>query len=167
VADQASLIADRQSIFKMHLKDYLDTGGVKGYLVDMSRTKPLSNGSAATLALVLKTIGRKSGKVYLNPLIYAAWADEYVIVGSRGGDDVHPDWYRNLKNMKTVDVQVRDKVFRTSWREPAGEERELIWDYLIRYYPNFEAYQAATERVLPVVILTPQARLNERWSVSE
>jgi len=167
MVDQADMIASRQAIFKAHLKGYLETGGVNGYLVDMSRTKPLANGSAATLALVLKTLGRKSGKVYLNPLIYAAWADEFVIVGSRGGDDVQPAWYLNLKEAETVDVQVRDKIFRTAWREPEGDERALIWDYLIRYYPNFEAYQAATERVLPVVILTPQERLDERWSVPD
>ena len=145
-----------------HLRCYLASDGREGYLYDMSAV----GGSKVSTCLVLKTIGRKSGRSLLVPLLYAPWADEYVIVASKGGADEHPAWYLNLVASQEVFFQVKEKKFRGSWRISEGEERERIWNYVTAYFPPYADYQAKTNRRIPVVVLSPNGSVNETWTPS-
>ncbi len=160
MADVSEFINALQPMFAEHLNLYLSTNGDKGYLWDTSG----SGGSPVTTCLILKAIGRKTGRIQLVPLIYSAWGDEYVIVGSKGGSDKHPAWYSNLIARPEVEFQVRDKIFRGTWRIAEGAERASIWDYVSQYFPPYAQYQAKTERTIPVVVLTVKERLNETWA---
>lgn len=154
-----NLLAERAPFFREHVRNYLTTDGKVGYIRDMTS----SGGGETMLHLILRTLGRKSGKVRFVPLTYAAWGDEYVIVGSKGGNDSHPDWYLNLKSRPEVEWQVRDKRFSGTWRIVEGEEREDIWQYVSTYYKGYAQYQARTDRQIPVIILTATGRIHERW----
>jgi deazaflavin-dependent oxidoreductase (nitroreductase family) len=53
--------------------------------------------------MVMKTIGRKSGKVRYVPVNYAIWkGDAYCISGGRE----HADWYRNLQAHPEIEVML-------------------------------------------------------------
>jgi len=159
-----ALLAQYAARIDKHLRDYLETDGVIGYIQDNTD----NGGTEAMLNLVLRTVGRKSGREILVPLLYAAWADEYVIVASKGGADEHPSWYLNLMNRPEVEWQVLGKRFRGTWRVvEEGQERALLWDYLTRYYSAYAGYQERTDRVLPIIVLTPTGRLDERWSLPD
>jgi deazaflavin-dependent oxidoreductase (nitroreductase family) len=99
--------------------------------------------------------GRKSGRTQIVPLIYGDVGGEVVIVASKGGADSNPDWYHNLRDGDEVDVQIATQAFRASWREPEGEERHRIWDFMTRVYPPYLNYQRATTRHIPVIMLNP------------
>jgi deazaflavin-dependent oxidoreductase (nitroreductase family) len=166
MADLTRALAKRASVFQDHLRRYLESGGEDGYLVDMSGAEPLP-GSPVTTHLILRTYGRKTGRPYMNPLIYGPWGHEYLIVGSKGGHDVDPAWFSNLVAQTETQFQVRGARFAGAWSVLQGSERATAWDFLTRYYPSYSAYQARTERTIPVVRLTPQRCLSEAWSLTE
>jgi len=108
-----------------------------------------------TTALLLTTTGRKSGKKRTLPLIYRKVGPNYVIAGSKGGTDTHPVWYLNLVANPEVEIQVRHDVMKARARTATGAEREALWKEMIDELPQYEEYQARTDREIPVVVLEP------------
>ena len=78
-----------------------------------------------------------------------------VIVASKGGADQHPEWYLNLRASDHVDLQIATQAFRASWREPEGDERHKVWDFMVRAFPPYINYQKSTTRHIPVIMMTP------------
>jgi deazaflavin-dependent oxidoreductase (nitroreductase family) len=154
-------MADLSDYIRQHLKSYLETDGADGY----ERSAPGLGGPR--VHLILKAIGRKSGAVHLTPLLFKPWGDDWAIVASKAGADQHPAWFLNLSAAKTVDVQIKDKRYRCTWRICEGDERAKVWRALADYYPPYDDYQAATPRLIPVVILQKLAELDERFSLGD
>jgi deazaflavin-dependent oxidoreductase (nitroreductase family) len=102
---------------------------------------------------LIKCAGRKSGKSYINALIYGNVGGELVIVASKGGADTHPEWYLNIVASNTIGVQIATQAFEATWREPEGEERHDVWAFMAHLYPPYLAYQRSTSRHIPVVML--------------
>lgn len=139
-----------------HRELYLQSGGAKGHVVDLSDV----GGHPFTTHCMIRVRGRKSGKTRIVPLIYGDIGGEVVIVASKGGADRHPDWYFNLRESEHVDVQIATEAFRASWREPKDEERHRIWDFMVSVYPPYLKYQRSTTRHIPVVMLEPVASID-------
>src|SRR5262245_35732284 len=59
----------------------------------------------ATL-LLLHTVGAKSGREHVTPLVYLPDGDRYVVIASKGGAPTNPDWYYNLLAHPDVTVEV-------------------------------------------------------------
>ena len=53
--------------------------------------------------IVLRTIGRRSGKPHTVCLSYLPDGDSMVVVGSFGGAEHHPAWYHNLQGQSRGD----------------------------------------------------------------
>ena len=53
--------------------------------------------------LLLHSIGARSGKERVNPMMYQAVGDAYAVFASKGGAPSNPDWYHNL--IATPDVR--------------------------------------------------------------
>jgi deazaflavin-dependent oxidoreductase (nitroreductase family) len=136
-----------------HLQSYLRSGGARGHIVDL---RPIG-GHAFTTTLLLRTVGRRSGQTRTAPLIYGSIGGEVVVVASKGGADVHPAWYLNLKGGTEASFQIACEAFHATWREPKGAERDAVWAFMEKVYPPYRDYQAATRRTIPLVLLTPQA----------
>jgi deazaflavin-dependent oxidoreductase (nitroreductase family) len=145
----------RRDWMSEHLRSYLESGGAKGHIVDL---RPIG-GLAFTTHLLLKTVGRKSGETRITPLIYGDIGGEVVIVASKGGADVHPAWYLNIKSAREVDYQIGGQAFRSTWREPEGKEREAIWAFMAKGYPPYNQYQTQTKRTIPLVMFAPGASI--------
>jgi deazaflavin-dependent oxidoreductase (nitroreductase family) len=112
-----------------------------------------NNAHALGTHLLLRYRGRKSGKTYITPLSYGIIGGEVVIIASKGGADEHPSWYVNLTACPKVDFQIATQAFQGSWREPEGAEYEQVWDFMVKYFPFYEAYRKRTSRKIPVVML--------------
>jgi len=80
-----------------------------------------------------------------------------VVVASKGGADVHPAWYHNIKGGTEASFQIASEAFQATWREPQGAEREAVWAFMEKVYPPYRDYQVATRRTIPLVMLTPRA----------
>ncbi len=134
-----------------HRNDYLDTGGRDGHVLDYTRL----GGHRFTTTLLLQTRGRKSGERRITPLIYGDIGGQVLVVASKGGADVHPAWFWNLRDMKEATIQIATQAFRATWREPSGQERARLWAFISDNYPPYVDYQAATTREIPIVLFTP------------
>ncbi|MCJ2177330.1 nitroreductase/quinone reductase family protein [Novosphingobium album (ex Hu et al. 2023)] len=150
------LLARTQDFVNEHRSLYLQSGGAMGHILDFKHA-----GARGLLpSLLLKTIGRKSGRIFVTPLIYGIYGDEWVVIASKGGAPEHPAWYLNLTAQPSAGMQVATQAFEVQWREPVGEERDAVWAYMAHLYPPYGDYQKASEgRVIPVVMLSPKAEL--------
>ena len=116
---------------------------------------------------MLKTIGRKSGRTNLAPLLYNTWGDGFVLVASKSGSDTSPAWFHNTLAAAEVAVQVRDRRYRCTWRVVDGVERKNLWRYMSGYFPPYLEYQARTQRQIPVILLTPVGEIDEPFDLPD
>ncbi|MBY0400062.1 nitroreductase family deazaflavin-dependent oxidoreductase [Myxococcota bacterium] len=103
--------------------------------------------------LLLDTIGRRSGTPRTNALTYLPWGDAFVVIASVLGEPKHPAWYHNLVARPEVRIQVGARRMAARARIAEGEERERIWDAVVKESPDYEQYRGKTERRIPVVVL--------------
>ncbi|BBY29016.1 nitroreductase/quinone reductase family protein [Mycolicibacterium sediminis] len=148
-ADAAAIRAEVGDWTRQHLNTYLRSGGAEGHVVDISSV----GGHAMTTHCLIRCAGRKSGTPRVTPLIYGNVAGEIVIVASKGGADDHPQWYLNILDSETIDVQIATQAFEATWREPVDDERHSVWSYMTHLYPPYLAYQSSTTRHIPIVML--------------
>jgi deazaflavin-dependent oxidoreductase (nitroreductase family) len=124
-----------------HIERYLATNGADGHIW---RGVP---------TLLLTTTGRRSGEPRLLPLIYGKDGDRYLVVASKGGAADHPAWYKNLVVHPQVDVQVGADKFRGRARTANRDERPRLWRTMTKIWPDYDKYQATTQREIPVVVI--------------
>lgn len=77
------------------------------------------------------------------------------VVASMGGAPHHPVWYRNLTADAHVSVQDGSEVRDYVAREVTGDEKAEWWTKATAVWPDYDAYQAKTDREIPVVVLEP------------
>lgn len=125
-----------------HTRVYLETGGEKGHHWNGVPT------------LLLTVTGRKTGQKRMTALIYGRDGEDYVIVASKGGAPDHPQWFLNLQANPDVELQVGPETFAATARVADDEERARLWPELAKIWPDYDNYQAKTDRQIPLVILT-------------
>ena len=104
--------------------------------------------------LLLDHRGAKSGKARTSPLLYVEDGDNLVIVASKGGHPRHPAWFHNLRAHPETEVEVpREGRRRVRARVASDEERERLWPRAVALYKPYAAYEAHTERKIPLVVL--------------
>jgi deazaflavin-dependent oxidoreductase (nitroreductase family) len=102
---------------------------------------------------VLWTTGRKTGETRVHPLIYGERGDDVVVVASKGGAPEHPTWYLNLSADPAVEVQVGADRWTGTARTVTGAERSELWQLMTGIWPEYDGYQAKTDREIPVVLV--------------
>jgi deazaflavin-dependent oxidoreductase (nitroreductase family) len=78
---------------------------------------------------------------------------EYVLVASQGGMPTNPSWYYNLIADPTA-LMIQDGPLPQDYvaREVTGDEKIAWWKRAVAAYPPYDEYQAATPRIIPVLI---------------
>ncbi|CAN5116037.1 hypothetical protein BH18ACT12_BH18ACT12_20090 [soil metagenome] len=103
--------------------------------------------------LVLETVGRRSGAVRRTPLFYLPHPRGFIVVASNHGRDEHPQWYRNLTASAEASVAIGREHARVTARVRDEAERAAEWPRAVAAYPAYAAYERATSRPIPVVLL--------------
>lgn len=103
--------------------------------------------------------GRKSGREYVNPMMYLPDdADDTIIFvfATKGGAPTHPDWYYNLTAAGEGSVERGTESYQVTVRELTGAERDRVYAEQARRYPGFADYERQTAgiRTIPVLELT-------------
>jgi deazaflavin-dependent oxidoreductase (nitroreductase family) len=132
-----SLIGDE------HVARYRETGGDVGYLWNGVPT------------LLLTTTGRRTGRQRTSALIFGKDGDDFLVVASVGGMPQHPSWYLNLQANPEAEIQVREDRFAVIARTATEDEKPRLWRVMNEIWPSYDVYQSRTDRVIPVVVLTP------------
>jgi deazaflavin-dependent oxidoreductase (nitroreductase family) len=108
--------------------------------------------------ILIHSIGAKSGKERVSPLVWFPQDDgSLIIIASKGGAPTHPDWYHNVKANPTFEVEVGTETFKVDAEELHGEERDRVWAAVVAERPGFGEYQEKTTRLIPVIRLTRQS----------
>jgi deazaflavin-dependent oxidoreductase (nitroreductase family) len=107
--------------------------------------------------LLLHTTGAKTGQARVNPVMYLADGDDYVVFASKAGAPTNPDWYHNLIANPRASIEVGDQTLNVVASVADGETRERLWSRQKELYPGFADYEAKTTRQIPVVILETEA----------
>jgi deazaflavin-dependent oxidoreductase (nitroreductase family) len=107
--------------------------------------------------LYLTTIGAKSGERRTTPVArFDDGAGGWIVVASAGGTARHPGWYHNIvAHPGEVQAEVSGTRHRVSVDQLEGEARDRAWATVVATSPRFQGYTEKTDRVLPVLRLTP------------
>ena len=106
--------------------------------------------------LLLHQTGAKSGIERVIPLVYMAQNGSYVLIASLGGAPHNPAWYFNLKANPDVAIEVGTERINAVAAEATGAERDRLFQTMADQFPIFHEYQTKTDRVLPVIVLSPR-----------
>lgn len=106
--------------------------------------------------LLLHTVGAKSGRPRVSPMMYLAVGSSWAVFASKAGADTHPAWYHNLIAHPDTTIEVGDRIVEVTARVLDEGEREPIWQEQKQRYPGFADYENKTSRVIPVVMLDPR-----------
>jgi deazaflavin-dependent oxidoreductase (nitroreductase family) len=110
-----------------------------------------------TVALVLTTIGSKSGIERSTPVNYFPGKDgTWLIVASAAGAKNNPAWYHNLAaHPDQVRIELDGQTHHVVAEQLHGIEHEEAWK-MIGSSKRFAQYQAKTDRELPIIRLAPR-----------
>ncbi|MER7539450.1 nitroreductase/quinone reductase family protein [Streptomyces sp. NPDC097704] len=108
--------------------------------------------------LLLTTTGARSGRPHTHPVVYVRDGARLLVFASNAGGPGHPAWFHNLRADARVTVELgapEGTVERFAARAVVteGEERDRLYAEQCDRDPAFTAYQAGTDRVIPVVAL--------------
>ena len=109
-----------------------------------------------TRALVLTTVGRKSGTERSTPVTYfAEQGGTWLIVASAAGAARNPAWYHNLAaHPDRVRIEFGGQTHHVVAEQLHGDERERAWRRISGESKLFAGYQDKTDRELPVIRLS-------------
>ena len=109
-------------------------------------------------ALVLTTVGRKTGAQRRTPLAYIPDADgAWLIIAAYAGAATNPAWYHNLAAQPDrVSIELDGVTHEVTATELHGSERESAWRKITSANKRFAKYQEKTDRQIPVIRLTPR-----------
>jgi deazaflavin-dependent oxidoreductase (nitroreductase family) len=103
--------------------------------------------------IVLTSIGAKTGMLRKTALMRVERDGVYAVVASLGGAPKNPAWYHNLK--KNPHVELQDGATKRDYTavEVTGDEKAAWWQRAVEAWPDYAAYQAKTDRQIPVFVL--------------
>lgn len=99
---------------------------------------------------VVETIGAKSGQPREIALIHLPIDDDLLLVASQGGMEKNPVWYYNIVAHPRITVLFDGQKQAMVARQVSDDEKRELWPHLLSLYPDFDEYQARTDRNIPV-----------------
>jgi deazaflavin-dependent oxidoreductase (nitroreductase family) len=138
----------------MSRPDSTDMAEINRRTIEQFRAGGEITGMHRDRLLLLTTTGRRTGQRRTTPMMFHSDGDRLLLIASNMGAPRHPDWYRNLEADPHVTVEVGDETYEATAVPATGAERERLWSMLKETYPFFAEHEAATDRVIPVVVVT-------------
>lgn len=105
--------------------------------------------------LLLSTIGRKTGKKRVTPLMFIRENESFVVTAYNGGQPSLPGWYFNIQAGSPVEVQIMNRTYSVIASEADSDQRTKLYERFMKVNEHFARYDEQTARDIPVIILTP------------
>lgn len=126
-----------------------------------AETYEASGGKEANLLrgvpiIVLTTVGAASGGLRKTALMRVEHEGRYAVVASKGGAPDEPKWGENMRRHPHVELQDGAEKRDYTARELTGAERDQWWQRATAVWPDYDAYQAKTDRVIAIFVLEPR-----------
>jgi deazaflavin-dependent oxidoreductase (nitroreductase family) len=121
-----------------------------------------SGGTAGTMlrgapTIVVTSVGASTGKLRKHPVMRVEHDGTYAAVASKGGAPENPAWAANLRKHPLVEVQDGTAHGDYRAREATADERAAWWPRALEVWPDYDGYQAKTDRQIPIFLLEPVA----------
>lgn len=131
---------------KRHIGAYRKTGGTDR----MSKMLPFP-------LILLTTKGAKSGAERIVTLGgFQEGENSWLIVASKGGSKTHPAWLDNMiAHPDQIWLEVGKRKMKVHAESLRGAEREEAFGRVAAVAPQYGEYPKKTDRVIPVIRLTP------------
>lgn len=114
---------------------------------------------AGSTVILVHHVGARTGQLRVVPLVSTPLGNgAHLITASNGGSASHPAWYHNLRAHPRVIVEVGGRTFAAQAQELGPSARARRWPQLVAASPALGEFQSRTNRLIPVLILTPVAR---------
>jgi deazaflavin-dependent oxidoreductase (nitroreductase family) len=152
----------RKQLYLEHgIPTMVDTKSFEDTLIDDMRahdgevtTGPL----AGHPLLVMWSRGAKSGDERRAILTHWRDGNDYIVAGTAGGSPTTPAWVYNVTENPDVTIEVKTRTFDARATViNDGPERDRLWDEHVARLPWFADYTKKTDRIIPMVRLTPIA----------
>ena len=118
---------------------------------------PLRDACAdARRALLLTTVGRRSGLPRTTVLPYFELGEDVVICGTAGGGPKDPQWVENIRADGRIWVRIDRRLHAATAHVAEGEERTEVFEVVARQHTGLRRYQkqAGTHgRQVPLVVI--------------
>ena len=115
-----------------------------------------TNGFGRGLVLV-HHLGARSGQERVSPVANIRDEDgSRLVAASKGGAPDNPAWYHNLLAHPDVSIETPEGEEQVHVTELTGAERDAAWDRFKAMSDGFRSYEEKTDRVIPVLRLTPR-----------
>jgi deazaflavin-dependent oxidoreductase (nitroreductase family) len=105
--------------------------------------------------VLLTTTGRKSGRPHTVALGTIPEGDGWIVIGSNGGADVDPNWWRNMVANPGVTLRVNDQIIKARMQPINPADRDRIWNTVVATSKGYANYPKKTSRVIPLGWLRP------------
>ncbi len=125
---------------------------VHGYVLLRTNGRPRRLGRNQ-YALVLETVGRRSGATRAVPLLYLPDGENFVVLASNYGQERPPAWWLNLQARPDATVRWSGRRLAVRARVLTGDERAAIVGRGREYNRQWRGYFEHVRRELPVVML--------------
>ena len=117
-------------------------------------TNPMFDGMSLIL---VHHRGAKTGTERVTPLVYQDLDDgRRAIFASMAGAPNNPAWYHNLVANPNTSIEVGSDTIDVTATVADRATRGPIWQRQKEQLPQFADYEAATERTIPVIVLSPR-----------
>jgi deazaflavin-dependent oxidoreductase (nitroreductase family) len=104
---------------------------------------------------VVGMVGRKTGTRREVALIHLPFENKKILVGSLGGMETNPLWVYNLRANPRIDFLADGKKASYVARQVNENEKRDLWPHILSLYPDYDEYQARTDRDIPVFLCEP------------
>jgi deazaflavin-dependent oxidoreductase (nitroreductase family) len=111
---------------------------------------------ASKNVVLLGCTGARSGLKREVPLLSTPVGGEVVLIASKAGAPQSSAWYCNLKANPVCTLTIDGRSVECAAREVKGDERQRYWRAAVENYPGYADYQQRTQRLIPVMVLTPK-----------
>lgn len=131
-------------------------GGKIGVWMYRTLDGRFSSGSKNVHVLMVTTPGRRTGLPRSTCVRYLQGDEGFIVWGTGSGSRQDPDWFRNLREADTAEVQLRADRMRVRPRELVGAERDDMWNNVVlAQAPGVAKYAKRAGRTIPVAVLEP------------
>jgi len=107
--------------------------------------------------LLLHHTGAKTGARRVNPVAYLPVDGCYLVWAANGGQANNPSWYHNLKAHPNTRIELGAVTRTVVAEEAVGKGRDRLFAIVSERYSQFVEAASRTERLIPMILLTPQS----------
>ena len=106
--------------------------------------------------MLLRTVGRHSGKPREAILGYYEDGPNLVTLAMNGWGEAEPAWWLNLQARPDAEIVLKDEQRAVRARAAEGEERERLWSAMRDHTDKLDGYAKRRPKGTAVVVLEPR-----------